>query len=223
MISFYWLEYTYYDHPNMYSLVLYSWGCNLKCYGCHNRHLAWRDYIDWTKSEKKSVKVCNSTEQLSMEEVSLAVKNPLIDMVILCGWEFLIYSVERIVETIQLLKEMNPNIYIRVDTNWSFPDKMRRLVATWLVDWFAIDIKWPYWNKDYYDIISKVIGTPKDYSKVLYTKFLESLDISKDLDKSIYRTVIYPIIEDKKYFDDIKSYVTQVLHKPHYFNNYVDL
>ena len=96
MMDFYWLEYSYYDHPDKYSLILYCSWCNLKCYGCHNRHLAWWEYNDQedTQNEKISVESEKYYKKLSETELKLAVQNDVLDMIILCGGEMLIYPIK---------------------------------------------------------------------------------------------------------------------------------
>lgn len=223
MIKLYWLEYTYYDHPWKYSLVLYCGGCNLKCYWCHNSVLAWWKYKDSSREDIISVKTCEYANMLSQEEVEMAVKNNMLDMIILCGGEFLLHDVENIKETIEYIKYLNPNVLIRIDTNWSFPDKVQKLSNRWKVDGFAIDIKWPYWNVNYHSEISKVIGLSESYAKNIFPKMTESINIVKEHEYTLYRTVIYPIVKDDNYFKEIKNYVTKNLWKPHSFSTFVNI
>gem|GEM_PF-3219503 len=49
---------------------------------------------------------------------------------------------------------------------------------------------------------------------------IDSLEISKKLEFTIYRTVLYPMIEDNNYFEIIKEYTKSKLNKPHYFNEF---
>jgi len=225
MLKFYWLEYSFHDHPWLYSLILYTNWCNLRCYGCHNRKLAWWDYgsCDSCKNKVKRVKVEDYYKPLSEEEIKLAVQNDLIDMVIFCWGEFLIHDINQIKETINYIKKLNPNVKIRIDTNGTFPEKMEELIKGWYVDWFAIDIKGPYWNSIYYDQIKKVIGIPCDKLEEILSKMIRSLELAKELDYTIYRTVLYPIIENQEYFRVIKEYVNKHLWKPHYFSQFVQV
>lgn len=228
MIKVYWLEYTYYDHPGKYSLVLYTSGCNLRCFGCHNRTLSGRNYENENIETLKSgniihVNVDNYHKQISQEELKMSINNWMLDMVILCWWEFLIHNIDDIKQFIEHIKSINPNVLIRVDTNWTFPDKVDELINRWKVDGFAIDIKWPYWNKNYFETISKVIWIPMSAADSLFSKMTKSLNLSKQLPYTIYRTVSYPIVKDQNYFDEIKHYVHENLHKPHNFNLFVKL
>lgn len=225
MLKFYWLEYSYNDHPWLYSLVLYTTWCNFRCYWCHNRKLAWWDYNNCNncKDKIKSIKIEDYYKPLPEEEIKLAVQNELIDMVIFCWGEFLINDINQIKETITYIKQLNPNIKIRIDTNGTFPEKVEELIEGWYVDWFAIDIKWPYWNNLYYDQIKKVIGIPDKNLEKILSKITQSLELAKQLDYTIYRTVLYPIVEDQEYFKAIKEYVNKHLWKPHYFNQFAQV
>lgn len=217
------MDYTYYDHPGKYSLVLYCSGCNMKCYGCHNRTIAGWDYESKSRdSEKIQVSVEENSCELSKHEIELAIKNSMLDMIILCGWEFLLYPIDQIKQTIDYVRETNPNVLIRVDTNGTFPEKVEELTNRGKVDWFAIDIKWPYWNDKFEDISSDIVWITPSMSKKMFPKIVESLEISKQLEYTIYRTVVYPTANDE-YFTEIKSYVQQNLKKPHSFSNYVEI
>ncbi len=227
MLKFYWLEYTNEDHPNKYSLVLYTKWCNLRCFGCHNRKLAWWDYDD---SENISCNICENQinhvnvedhfNELTEEEIRMALSSGLLDMIIFCGWEFLVNSVKQIKETIDFVRSIDSSLLIRIDTNGSFPEKMKELVEEWYVDGFAIDIKWPYWNSQYHDKISDVMWLPQKAAESLFPRMIDSLEISKKLEFTIYRTVLYPMIEDNNYFEIIKEYTKSKLNKPHYFNEF---
>ncbi len=219
MLNFYWLDFTTKDHPWFYSLILYTNWCNLRCYWCHNRRLAWWDY------NQKKVVTINTEEfhpKLSEEELRMAIQNEFIDMVILCWWEFLIYSLQEIEETITWIKSLNPNVLIRIDTNWTFPEKVKYVKEKKLADWFAIDIKWPYWNSKYWSTISNVIWLPQKASELLFPKMLESINIADTMEYTLFRTVQYPIVNEE-YFNEIKQYTTNKLKSPHSFNLFVEL
>lgn len=252
-INFYGLDYSYYDHPNKYSLILYCSWCNLRCYGCHNRTLWWWVYDEEISLQKGSSptentlmhkdelqNICKSWKidyswqrvefdtavchnKMSEDEIKDAVSSEMLDMVILCWWELLIYPVEKIKKTVDWIKELNPNVLIRIDTNGTFPEKVQELTDWGRIDGFGIDIKWPYWSEDYYGHISSVVWWPEQIASKLFPKMVESLNISKRLEHTVYRTVKYPIIDEEKYFSEIKSYVWVELWKPHYFNSFVEL
>ena len=226
MLDFYWLEFTTKDQPGLFWVVLYTNWCNFRCYGCHNRTLAGWDYKTWP-TNKWSPQIIQIDpdkyhKKLNLEEVELALKNDFLDIVILCGWEFLIHNIEKIEKTINRIKQINPNLKIRIDTNWSFPEKIKYLKEKNLVDWFAMDIKGPYWNQKYYSQLSQVIWLPEQILPKLTTKLLESIHLVDGMEYSLFRTVYYPIIQDKSYFEEIKNFTKQ-LKSPHSFNLFQDV
>lgn len=221
MLNFYGLDFSYYDHPNSYSLILYTSGCNLRCYGCHNRNLAGWDYSP--QDSKKTVDVESCYKKLSKQEVDMSINNNLIDFVVLCWWEVLINPLNDVVETIDYIKTINPSVKVRIDTNWTFPQKVKSLIDMSKVDGFAIDIKWPYWDESFCGEISQVIWLSKQQTEKMGRLMTESLHYAKELPETIFRTVKYPIINDDSYFEEIKRYVRENLKKSHFVNEFVSL
>jgi len=222
MLDFYWLEYTHKDQPWLFSVVLYTNWCNFRCFWCHNRTLAGWDYEKQTLNKWspniKQVSTDTYHQKLTKDEIKLAIENDFLDMVILCWWEVLIHPIKEIEETIKWMKNINPNLFIRIDTNGSFPDKVKYLKENKLVDWFAIDIKWPYWNSNYYPTIEKVIWLPNKTLKKIYSKIMDSIKIADWMKYTLFRTVIYPIVEDQEYFNEIKQFVNKNLNSKHSLN-----
>lgn len=135
----------------------------------------------------------------------------------------MINSFEKIRDMVLKIRKLNKDVLIRVDTNWTYPEKVKKIIDEWIVDWLAIDIKWPYWNEKYHDKISNVIWIPLDKAKSFFDRITTSLEMSSQLDHTIYRTVKYPIIDDPDYFTEIKRYTTEKLKKQHLFLQYNEL
>ena len=215
-LNFYWIEFTEKDHPWMFSIVIYTGWCNLRCYDCHNRWLAGWDY-DWQSNNIKKVDYANIYDNLDKEEIKLAVQSGLVNMVVICWGEVCLNNTNTIISTVNKIKEWNSDLKVRLDTNWTFPEKVDELKD--YVDWFAIDIKWPYWNENYHNDIKKILGVKNSY---LFNRIIQSLKIAKDLPYTIYRTPKYPIIDDENYFNEIKNYVKNELkNKPYYLNEFM--
>ncbi len=220
MLEFYGLEYSSKDHPDHFALILYTTNCNLRCYWCHNRLLAGWDY------QKEKIININPTDyyiKLTEEEITNAINNDLIDIVILCWGEVFINNIDKIINTIKWIKKINPNIKIRIDSNWTFPEKIEKLVNLSLIDWLAIDIKWPYWDQSFYQDISKVIWLDINLIPNISNKILKSIKLADQLPYTIFRTVTYPIIKNPYYFEEIKNFVSKNLSKPHYFNSFYSI
>lgn len=219
------MEYSYNDHPLKYSLILYTKNCNFQCFKCHNRKLAWWDYVNPTedlKWEKKNINVEDFYKKLSKYDLNMAIENNLIDMLIFCWGEFLINNIDEIIETINYVKIKNPKLLIRIDTNWSFPEKVKYLSENWYVDWFAIDLKWPYWDNKYLKQTSEILWISTEYAKKIFPKIMDSINISKKLKHSLFRTVRYTAVENEDYFKSIYEYAKNNLNWNHTFNEFFD-
>ncbi len=229
MLTFRWIDFTYYDHPGKYSVVLYTTGCNFKCFGCHNRTLAGWDYKDGKQpiinknlqASKISLNPADYHKPIPWEEINMAISNEFIDMVIFCGGEFLINPLDKIKQTILKIKHINPYIQIRIDTNWSFPQKVEEIIKRNLIDGFAIDIKGPYRNPKRHPLISQIIWIPLPRAKKVFEDIIKSLKLASQLPESIFRTVKYPVIKDPSYFEEIDQRVNRNLKKTYQQNQFV--
>ena len=207
-MKFYWLEYSTKDHPWKYSVIFYVWWCNFNCYWCSNTKLSQLDFKKYYK-------------EITKEEIETAIKYSPVDMIILCWGEMLVYSTDEIIKEIEYLRALKKNILIRIDTNGSFYKKMVELYN--YVDWFWVDIKWPYWNYEYFNEIKKICPykNKTKYKKNNYKDIVLSLKLADKKEYTIFRTVKYPICSEK-YFLEIKTWAKKNLKRPHQFNNFVN-
>lgn len=112
------------DYPGVVACTVFVYGCNFRCPFCHNPEFV---------SEK------SGSDLLSEEEVMKFLKKraDILDGVVLCGGEPLIHS-----EIIPIIKKIKKLGYkIKVDTNGSRPDMIKRLLKERLVDYIAMDVK----------------------------------------------------------------------------------
>ncbi|WP_138263796.1 anaerobic ribonucleoside-triphosphate reductase activating protein [[Clostridium] hylemonae] len=112
------------DYPGKVACTIFTAGCNFRCPFCHNALLV----VDTYKNE-----------EITQEEVSAFLKKRMgvLDGVCVTGGEPLIQS--DIEPFLRQIKEMG--YAVKLDTNGSFPDKLKRLVEEKLVDYVAMDIK----------------------------------------------------------------------------------
>ena len=114
------------DGPGI-RFVLFLQGCHLQCKYCHNR-----DTWDMNAGEYKSV------DEI-VEKIN-RYKNYIIPSgggVTVTGGEPLLQA--GIIEFLRTIKDMGYSI--KLDTNGSFPNKLKELVEEGLVDYVAVDIK----------------------------------------------------------------------------------
>ena len=111
------------DYPNKMACIVFLGGCNFRCPFCHNAPLV-------------VAKEFENIEQGVFFEYLEKRKN-LLEAVVVSGGEPL--ANEDIFEFLQKIKSMG--FLVKVDTNGSFPKKLKQIVEKKLVDYVAMDIK----------------------------------------------------------------------------------
>ncbi len=111
------------DYPEKVACILFTMGCNFRCPFCHNASLV--------RAEEKA--------KISEEEVLsfLEKRRGVMDGVCISGGEPLLY--DGLGDFISKVKALGYSV--KLDTNGSFPDKLKALVREGLVDYVAMDIK----------------------------------------------------------------------------------
>ena len=112
------------DYPGKMACTIFTAGCNLRCPFCHNSRLV-------INPEKQS--------EYSEEEIFAFLKKRagVLDGVAITGGEPLLQN--DIEDFIRKVKDLGYSV--KLDTNGTFPDKLRSLVEEGLVDYVAMDIK----------------------------------------------------------------------------------
>jgi len=111
------------DYPGKVACTLFTKGCNFRCPFCHNSLLV----------------EGNEKDNFTEEEVLLYLKKRLgiLEGVCISGGEPLMQ--QEIEAFIRKVKDMG--YFVKLDTNGSYPDKLKHLVNEGLVDYVAMDIK----------------------------------------------------------------------------------
>ena len=112
------------DFPEKMACTVFTAGCNFRCPFCHNASLV----VDIPKEA-----------EMSEEEffTFLGKRQGVLDGVCISGGEPLLQP--DIEHFMRRIKELG--FLIKLDTNGSFPDKLKNLVEKGLVDYVAMDIK----------------------------------------------------------------------------------
>lgn len=112
------------DYPGKVACTIFTAGCNFRCPFCHNASLVINTYNNRT---------------IPNDEIFAFLKKRqgILDGVCVTGGEPLIQS--GIEEFLAKIKEMG--FQVKLDTNGSFPDKLKKLVEEGLADYVAMDIK----------------------------------------------------------------------------------
>lgn len=111
------------DFPEKVACTLFTKGCNFYCPFCHNAHL-----VD-----------LGEEESIPEEEVLsyLHKRVGILEGVCITGGEPLLHP--ELTDFIRKVKELG--YAVKLDTNGSFPDRLKQLVKAGLIDYVAMDIK----------------------------------------------------------------------------------
>jgi pyruvate formate lyase activating enzyme len=162
------------DYPGKIASTIFLFGCNFRCGFCHNPELV--------LLEKENNENISDTEILDY----LKKRKEYLEGVCITGGEPLI-SLEK-----NFLREIkNLGYDIKLDTNGSFPERLKELIDEKLIDFVAMDIKTS--KENYEKIINsvidinkmeqsiKIISSMKDYE--FRTTIAEELHSIEDLEK----------------------------------------
>lgn len=112
------------DYPERVACTVFTGGCNFCCPFCHNASLV-------THLE-------NTTEIATAEFFSFLKKRvDILDGVCITGGEPLLQNdIEDFIREIH-----NMGFAVKLDTNGSFPEKLRKIIDSGIIDYVAMDIK----------------------------------------------------------------------------------
>lgn len=153
------------DYPGKTACTVFTGGCNFRCPYCHNASL---------------VTGLNNIETIDSDEffAFLNKRKKILDGVCVTGGEPLLQpDIEKFIKSIKDL-----GYSVKLDTNGSFPDKLKYLVNSGLVDYVAMDIK----------------NSPENYLKTIdachvdFSKICESVEflLSDAVDYEFRTTVV---------------------------------
>lgn len=171
------------DYPGKIACTLFFFGCNFKCGFCYNPELVIEEKT-FDLTEKEILDFLEKRKN-QLEGVCLTGGEPLI-------------SLEK-----DFLKKIKNFCYsIKIDTNGSFPEKLKEFLEENLVDYVAMDIK----------------GIKEDYEKITNSKIglrkiEESMKIVSSLKNYEFRTTFVPRFHnEEKIIEEIK-WINSVIKK----------
>ncbi|HOV70033.1 MAG TPA: anaerobic ribonucleoside-triphosphate reductase activating protein [Clostridia bacterium] len=179
------------DYPEHISAVIFTVGCNMNCFYCHNKRL---------------LRAFDPEELILEEEVLkfLKKRQGLLDGVVISGGEPTLYS--DLPDFIQKVKQLGYDV--KLDTNGANPDMIKKVIDK--IDFIAMDIKAPF---ERYEEFCGVRDMPERIKK--------SIEIIVSSGKPYqFRTTMAPGLERKDaeiiktYIPDTSRYVEQKYRKP---------
>lgn len=117
---------SYQEYHPYHSVVFFLYGCNLNCNFCYNKE----EVTDPTKIQDNILSYINLTHI-----------SPLHEAVVLLGGEPLIYPIHQLTEACETIKSFRNDLKIKIYTNGTYPDKIKTLCESGLVDSWSIDFK----------------------------------------------------------------------------------
>jgi len=178
------------DYPEKLACTLFLHGCNFRCGFCHNPELV------LTETESESSKA--DSREFSQKDILdfLEKRKNLLDGVCITGGEPLMTIDLRFLKQIKSL-----GYSIKIDTNGSFPEKLKELIENNLVDYVAMDVKA---SKEKYDIIN----APVDFEKIE-----RSMKLVSGLENYEFRTTIIGGIHLPEEIKKIVGWINNVVGK----------
>ncbi|MFA7662489.1 MAG: anaerobic ribonucleoside-triphosphate reductase activating protein [Patescibacteria group bacterium] len=159
------------DYPGKIAATVFTSGCNFRCPFCHNPELV---------NKTQGVNLISETQLLDF----LESRRKYLDAVCFTGGEPLLH--EDIIDLLKKVKAMG--FLVKIDTNGTNPELLKKIVNEKLADYVAMDIKAPLdWlsykktiNVDNKELLDKVKES---------VKFLLSVDDKIDCE---FRTTVVP-------------------------------
>ena len=153
------------DYPGHVACTVFTGGCNFRCPFCHNAPLVLPELIGQDTDEERVLSF-------------LRKRQGILDGVAVTGGEPLLHK-----DMVGFLEKVKALGYkIKLDTNGSFPDRLRELISAGLVDRVAMDIK----NAP--ELYAKTVGLPSlDLAPIERSK---ELLLRGDVDYEVRTTVV---------------------------------
>lgn len=154
------------DWDGKVASVIFLPGCNFRCKFCHNKELV-------LNSEK--------IENIDLSTIKeyLAANREFVDGIVITGGEPCMYSwINELCQELKLL-----GFEIKLETNGSFPEKLKELIELKLIDYVAMDLKTSF--EDY----SKIVNSDIDILKIQ-----QSILILKEFGNYEFRITMFPEI-----------------------------
>mgnify|MGYP000073554294 CR=1 FL=1 len=181
------------DYPGKISCIIFTRGCNFRCFGCHNPELVYPEIF-----------ITPLKEEILFE--FLKKRKGKLEAVVITGGEPTIQP--DLAEFIEKIKKMDYSV--KLDTNGSNPDVLEKIIENKLVDYIAMDIKAP--PEKYSSLIGRDIVLSSIFKSI---RIIENSSIEYE-----FRTTFVPsllseddILKIKKMIKDEERYRIQRFRK----------
>lgn len=174
-------KFTLLDYPDKMACTIFLYGCNFKCGFCHNPELVIRD----TNPKIEEDEIMNFLKK----------RKEQLDAVCITGGEPLL-TLEK--NFLKKIKELGYEI--KLDTNGTFPKKLKELIEERLIDYIAMDIKT---DRENYEKLTKNSSIDKVEESI---KIIASSNLNYE-----FRTTIVPGIHEEKNIEEMGKWIISLL------------
>jgi pyruvate formate lyase activating enzyme len=169
------------DYPKKIACTIFIHGCNFRCGFCHNPELVLHEpEVEFSKDE---ILKFLEKRQGQLEGVCITGGEPLLSL----DLDFL-----------KKIKELG--YLIKIDTNGSFPEKLKEIIEEKLVDYIAMDVKSSSEN------YKKVSNSNIDLNKIE-----ESIKLISLLENYEFRTTILEEIHDLEEIKKMAIWLNEII------------
>ena len=176
------------DFPGNIASVIFTVGCNFRCFYCHNPELVLPEKI-------KLNELINESDILSY----LNSNKSLLDAVVITGGEPTIHS--DLPDFIEKIKALD--LLVKLDTNGTNPTLLNNLLKRRLIDYLAFDIKSSLDLIKYREIVGE------QFSLIDLNNIIESIQLVKNsvIDFEFRTTLVKPFHSIQN-IQDMSDYLT---------------
>ena len=169
---------TMFDYPGKVACTIFTYGCNFRCPFCHNATL-----------------VIDEASLLSEDEILsyLNKRKGILDGVCITGGEPLLQK--DIFEFLEKVRKTG--LLVKLDTNGSYPEKLKEVIDRGLVDYVAMDIKA---SKENYSKVADVNVKIQDIEKSIQILLENKVDYE-------FRTTVVRELHAKEDFEKISKWI----------------
>lgn len=171
------------DYPEKVACTIFLFGCSFRCGFCHNPELVLEP--KGTEYSREEILIFLKKRKKFLEAVCFTGGDPLM-------------TLEK-----DFVKEIKDLGYlIKIDTNGSFPEKLKEFIDEGLVDFVAMDVKTS--KEDY----SSVVGVDVDIKKIE-----KSMKIISKLENYEFRTTIIEGVHTPEKVEEMIKWVYETIGK----------
>ena len=175
------------DYPDKVGCTIFLFGCNFKCGFCHNPELVLKDDEETGEYSEEDILEFLEKRKAHLEGICITGGEPLLTL------------------DPGFLKKIKALGYlIKLDTNGSFPDKLKQLIDEKLVDFVSMDIKT---SKENYSEITN--------SNVDLKKIEKSIKIISSLEDYEFRTTVLEGHHSVEVFESIMDWFDKLFGVSH--------